>query len=167
MSLKYEPASEPLHISRCPFSEGGSDGGLTPAARVAPTPLSISLCLSLSRVLSRSRSRSLSLSRSRSHSRSRSRSLSRSLALALSRSLSLSLARSLSLALSLVLSTPSGSAHRSQMGYVSAPFFFVTLVTGPRRSLSLNLSDTRVYELQIQRTECTRDMPLPSAKGTT
>ena len=25
-------------------------------------------------------------------------------------------------------------------------FFFVTLVTGPRRSLSLKLSDTRVYE---------------------
>ena len=25
-------------------------------------------------------------------------------------------------------------------------FFFLTLVTGPRRSLSLNLSDTRVYE---------------------
>ena len=27
--------------------------------------------------------------------------------------------------------------------------FFVTLVTGPRRSLSLKLSDTRVYEPQI------------------
>ena len=29
-------------------------------------------------------------------------------------------------------------------------FFFVTLVTGPRRSLSLKLSDTRVYEPQIR-----------------
>ena len=30
-------------------------------------------------------------------------------------------------------------------------FFFFTLVTGPRRSLSLKLSDTRVYEPQIRR----------------
>jgi len=29
-------------------------------------------------------------------------------------------------------------------------FFFFTLVTGPRRSLSLKLSDTRVYEHQIR-----------------
>ena len=29
-------------------------------------------------------------------------------------------------------------------------FFFFTLVTGPRRSLSLQLSDTRVYEPQIR-----------------
>jgi len=29
-------------------------------------------------------------------------------------------------------------------------FFFFTLVTGPRRSLSLELSDTRVYEPQIR-----------------
>jgi len=28
-------------------------------------------------------------------------------------------------------------------------FFFFTLVTGPRRSLSLKLSDTKVYEPQI------------------
>jgi len=28
-------------------------------------------------------------------------------------------------------------------------FFFLTLVTGPSRSLSLKLSDTRVYEPQI------------------
>ena len=28
-------------------------------------------------------------------------------------------------------------------------FFFLSLVTGPRRSLSLKLSDTRVYEPQI------------------
>jgi len=28
-------------------------------------------------------------------------------------------------------------------------FFFFTLVAGPRRSLSLKLSDTRVYEPQI------------------
>jgi len=32
----------------------------------------------------------------------------------------------------------------------SAPTLFFTLVTGPRRSLSLNLSDTRVYEPQIR-----------------
>ena len=39
-------------------------------------------------------------------------------------------------------------------GTVSATFFFFffffTLVTGPRRSLSLKLSDTRVYEPQIR-----------------
>ena len=29
-------------------------------------------------------------------------------------------------------------------------FFFFTLATGPRRSLSLKLSDTRVYEPQIR-----------------
>ena len=29
-------------------------------------------------------------------------------------------------------------------------FFFFTLVTGPRRSVSLKLSDTRVYEPQIR-----------------
>ena len=29
-------------------------------------------------------------------------------------------------------------------------FFFFTLVTGPRRSLSLKLSDTRVYEPYIR-----------------
>ena len=29
-------------------------------------------------------------------------------------------------------------------------FFFFTLVTGPRRSLSIKLSDTRVYEPQIR-----------------
>jgi len=29
-------------------------------------------------------------------------------------------------------------------------FFFFALVTGPRRSLSLKLSDTRVYEPQIR-----------------
>ena len=29
-------------------------------------------------------------------------------------------------------------------------FFFFTLVTGPRRSLSLKLSDTRVYEDEVQ-----------------
>ena len=33
---------------------------------------------------------------------------------------------------------------------LSARFFFFTLVTGPRRSLSLKLSDTRVYEPQIR-----------------
>jgi len=29
-------------------------------------------------------------------------------------------------------------------------FFFFTLVTGPRRSLSLKLSDTKVYEPQME-----------------
>ena len=33
---------------------------------------------------------------------------------------------------------------------VGPVFFFFTLVTGPRRSLSLKLSDTRVYEPQIR-----------------
>ena len=39
-----------------------------------------------------------------------------------------------------------------RMGEVplSVFFFFFTLVTGPRRSLSLNLSDARVYEPQIR-----------------
>ena len=32
----------------------------------------------------------------------------------------------------------------------SSTRFFLTLVTGPRRSLSLKLSDTRVYEPQIR-----------------
>ena len=39
-------------------------------------------------------------------------------------------------------------------------FFFFTLVTGPRRSLSLKLSDTRVYEPQIQ-----ESMSLKSSTG--
>ena len=39
-------------------------------------------------------------------------------------------------------------------------YFFVTLVTGPRRSLSLELSDTRVYEPPIRaRLGTTRDRP--------
>jgi len=33
---------------------------------------------------------------------------------------------------------------------LTSSFFFFTHVTGPRRSLSLNLSDTRVYEPQIR-----------------
>jgi len=33
---------------------------------------------------------------------------------------------------------------------VTTVFFFFTLVTGPRRSLGLQLSDTRVYEPQIR-----------------
>ena len=38
-------------------------------------------------------------------------------------------------------------------------FFFFTLVTGPRRSLSLKLSDTRVYEPQMRaRLGTTRDL---------
>ena len=35
-------------------------------------------------------------------------------------------------------------------GHLLFFFFFFTLVTGPRRSLSLKLSDTRVYEPQIR-----------------
>jgi len=34
-------------------------------------------------------------------------------------------------------------------GLSRTPDFFFTLVTGPRRSLSLKLSDTKVYEPQI------------------
>ena len=33
---------------------------------------------------------------------------------------------------------------------LAATFFFFTLVTGPRRSLGLKLSDTRVYEPQMR-----------------
>ena len=35
-------------------------------------------------------------------------------------------------------------------GIDTVPFFFLTLVTGPRRSMSLKLSDARVYEPQIR-----------------
>ena len=35
-------------------------------------------------------------------------------------------------------------------------FFFFTLVTGPRRSFSLKLSDKRVYEPQIRARLCRR-----------
>ena len=38
---------------------------------------------------------------------------------------------------------------RPRLGAASQVFFF-TLVTGPRRSLSLKLGDTRVYEPQIR-----------------
>jgi len=42
-------------------------------------------------------------------------------------------------------------------------FFFFTLVIGPRRSLSLKLSDTQVYEPQIRRIFCRilTTLPLP------
>ena len=52
-----------------------------------------------------------------------------------------------------------------------ASFFFFTLVTGPRRSLSLKLSDTRVYEPQIRASpeglHVTNDVPptLASPEG--
>jgi len=36
------------------------------------------------------------------------------------------------------------------LGLLAFFFFFFTLVTGPRRSLSLKLSDTRVHEPQIR-----------------
>ena len=42
-------------------------------------------------------------------------------------------------------------------------FFFFTLVTGPRRSLSLKLSDTRVYEPQVRARLGTT--PLGCARG--
>ena len=40
-------------------------------------------------------------------------------------------------------------------------FFFFTLVTGPGRSLSLTLSDTRVYEPQIQESMSLKYEPAP------
>jgi hypothetical protein len=41
-------------------------------------------------------------------------------------------------------------------------FFFFTLVTGPRRSLSLKLSDTRVYAPQIRGDRGTKNPePIP------
>jgi len=40
--------------------------------------------------------------------------------------------------------------ERSRGGDRSRFFFFFTLVTGPRRSLSLKLTDSRVYEPQIR-----------------
>ena len=43
------------------------------------------------------------------------------------------------------------SRQRKQVRHASPFFFFfVTLVTGPRKSLGLKLSDTRVYEPQIR-----------------
>jgi len=46
-----------------------------------------------------------------------------------------------------------------QCGRATIFFFFFTLVTGPRRSLSLTLSDTRVYEQSV--TPCALDQGWP------
>jgi len=48
--------------------------------------------------------------------------------------------------------SPGSSKSWGCSGSVPLPdvFFFSTLVTGPRRSLSLKLSDTKVYEPQIR-----------------
>ena len=43
-----------------------------------------------------------------------------------------------------------GGGHASPPHDCDLFFFFFTLVTGPRRSLSLKLSDTKVYEPQIR-----------------
>ena len=51
------------------------------------------------------------------------------------------------------------SMSASRMGRM-LPFFFFTLGTGPRRSLSLKLSDTRVYEPQIRARLGTTAQPL-------
>jgi len=86
---------------------------------------------------------------------SRALSVYVSLALTLSLRLSVSLALTLSLCLYLSVSLPctrpavaavppAGPCFRDYF------FFFFTLVTGRRRSLSLKLSDTRVYEPQIR-----------------
>ena len=54
-------------------------------------------------------------------------------------------------------------------GAVLLLFFFFTLVTGPRRSLSLKMSDTRLYEPQIRARLGTRGgvgaVPPPLASG--
>jgi len=42
------------------------------------------------------------------------------------------------------------SQKRKAASTLNPLFFFFTLVTGPRRSLSLKLRDTRVYEPQIR-----------------
>jgi len=76
-------------------------------------------------------------------------SSARSLSLSLSRSLSLSLALSLSRSLSLARSLARSSSARSRPRFFFS-FFFFTLVAGPRRSLNLKLSDTRVYEPEIR-----------------
>jgi len=41
-------------------------------------------------------------------------------------------------------------SHATYLSSCSCCFFFFTLVTGPRRSLSLKLNDTKVYEPQIR-----------------
>jgi len=51
-----------------------------------------------------------------------------------------------------------GASHRPRVCLETyAPFFF-TLVTGPKRSLSRKLSDTRVYEPQIRSTALHREL---------
>ena len=85
--------------------------------------------------------------------------LARSLSLALTLALSRALARALSLALALSLCRATAAFARGEERPVAHPntypsqgrlLFFFTLVTGPRRSLSLKLSDTRVHEPQIR-----------------
>ena len=54
------------------------------------------------------------------------------------------------------VSRPRSASH----GLTDLLFFFFTLVTGTRRSLSLKLSDTRVYEPQIRVRLGTTEQPL-------
>ena len=49
-----------------------------------------------------------------------------------------------------VLSRPRHPTHNRSVPTSHSFFLFFTLVSGPRRSLSLKLSDTRVYEPQIR-----------------
>ena len=72
-----------------------------------------------------------------------------SISLSLSLSISISISHSLSSRLagnaSAALSVGDGTRKRRCVRAAGLLLFFFTLVTGPRRSLSLKLSDTRVY----------------------
>jgi len=54
--------------------------------------------------------------------------------------------------------TPLMRCARSSLGGARQCFFFFTLVTGPRRSLSLKLRDTRVYQPQIRTGTCSASL---------
>jgi len=64
--------------------------------------------------------------------------------------------------------SPHTSTSRNEIRFVLIFFFFFTLVTGPRRSLSLERSDARVYEPSIRaRLGTTLHFVLTCPSGTT
>ena len=149
-AVSYEPGT-PVLTSSCtrgPFDTQYLSGAFRHRVYSLTLTLTLSLYLALSLALSLARALPLSLSLSLAHSRQRF-SLSRSLSLWLARSL----ARALFLSLSLSFSAELQRVQEMEGGSDVAEqrlFFFFTLVLGPRRSLSLKLSDTRVYEPQIR-----------------
>ena len=55
---------------------------------------------------------------------------------------------------------PQVCAHHATVDHPTQLFFFLTLATGPGRSLSLKLSDTRVYEPEIRARLGKRNTPI-------